>query len=449
MTSVSESPTAHEADDVRVALDSGPDRSLHFALLGYEFLPRLRQRYGDATAVRTRLLGETVLVVARPPGVRLFYDRERLTREGALPALVRDTLFGTGAVQTLDGAQHLSRKKLVMSTVTPDAVAELAAGARRLWDIAVDRWESQDRVVLFEEAVRVIGVAVLGWAGIPLSPGSTPRRVRDLYTIVDGFGTDPVAHVRARAAHVRAARWATALVEGVRRGEVATRAGSALHLMAQGRDESGELLDARLAALDLLNIVRPTVAVSWHVTYAGMALQAHPQWRARLRGLEEPTRTAEIEAFTHEVRRFHPFTPALAARARHGFTWHGEEVPEGRLVVLDVHGTNHDLADWQHGDHFYPHRFRGTTPAGLPAGDHDPDAFVPNGGGDVWSTHRCAGEGVMTALLAGAVETLLQVEFALPDQDLTVGTRRIPPHPGDGFVMSRVRRVPVEGPSLP
>lgn len=439
--------TGTATDAVRVAVDRGPDRSVQFALQGYRFLPRLRASHGDPVAVRTRLLGETVLVVARPAGVRLFYDQERMTREGALPPLVRDTLFGAGAVQTLDGPRHLDRKSLIMSTVTPQAVGDLAAGARRLWDVAVDRWESQDRVVLFDEAVRVIGVAVLGWAGIPLTPGSAPRRVRDLLTIVDGFGTDPLAHVRARAAHHRAARWATELVEGVRRGDVATREGSPLHVMAEGRDGSGELLDARLAALDLLNIVRPTIAVSWHVTYSALALQAHPQWRARLRGLEEPSRTAEIEAFAHEVRRFHPFTPALAARARHDFTWHGEEVPRGRLVILDVHGTNHDPADWQHGDRFYPHRFGGTTPAGLPAGDHDPDAFVPNGGGDVWSTHRCAGEGVMTAIMAGAIETLLRVEYDLPEQDLSVGTRRIPPRAGDGFVMTRVRRAALEGPA--
>jgi hypothetical protein len=52
----------------------------------------------------------------------------------------------------------------------------------------------------------------------------------------------------------------------------------------------------------------------------------------------------------------------------------------------------------------------------------------------------------MTAIMTGAIKTLLRLEYDLPEQDLSVGTRRIPPRPGDGFVMTRVRRAAVEGP---
>lgn len=426
-------------------MDDGRDRTLSVLRRGYEALPALRARH-DGAGVRIRLFGEPALLLGGPQGVRLFYDRSRLTRVGAVPAVVRKELFGDGAVQTLDDEEHLTRKSLLMSAVTPESVRMLAGEALELWREAVDRWIGAPRVVLFDEAVRVIGVAAFRWAGLPLAPSRTPGRVRQLLQIVDGFGTDPIAHARGAVAHARAARWAQGVVEDVRRGAVWPRRGSPLQILAAAPQVDGSPLPARAAGLDLLNLVRPTIAVAWHVTYAAMALHEHPQWRARLAQSARPADTAEIEAFAHEVRRFYPFTPALAARARRPFTWNGEDVPAGRLVVLDVHGTNHDPAYWQHADRFYPHRFTGTTAAGLPAGEHDPDAFVPNGGGDVYAGHRCAGEGIMTALLSDAVRVLVSVSYSSPRQDLRVGTRRIPPRPGDGFVMTDVAWLPSEGP---
>ena len=41
---------------------------------------------------------------------------------------------------------------------------------------------------MFDEAVRVIGVAICGWTGLPLTAQNARRRVWDLERIVDGFG---------------------------------------------------------------------------------------------------------------------------------------------------------------------------------------------------------------------------------------------------------------------
>jgi len=61
-------------------------------------------------------------------------------------------------------------------------------------------------------------------------------------------------------------------------------------------DIDGELLDPTCAAVELLNLIRTTVAVAWFVTFTGDALLRWPEHRTRLRDGD----TAYAVAFAHE-----------------------------------------------------------------------------------------------------------------------------------------------------
>jgi fatty-acid peroxygenase len=153
------------------------------------------------------------------------------------------------------------------------------------------------------------------------------------------------------------------------------------------------LLDEQTAAVELLNIVRPTVAVAWFVSFATLALHQHPNWTERPASGRNESMDDDLEAFAREVRRLYPFALLLGARVERPFTWRGHRLPEGRLVLLDVYGTNHDPELWPDPEAFDPTRFVGVEP--------DPLAFVPHGGGDPATGHRCAGERVTVELLKG------------------------------------------------
>ncbi len=199
-------------------------------------------------------------------------------------------------------------------------------------------------------------------------------------------------------------------------------------MIAHHRDPSGELLDVRTATTELHNVLRPTVAISWFVSFAALALYRHPQWRQRLRYGDGNL----LRAFAHEVRRLFPFVPVLAARARHDdLDWDGHHLPAGGLVILDVHGTNHDPRHWPNPDTFDPDRFVG----------HDPDPYtlIPQGGGDRTTGHRCPGEDITIELLAGAVHALTALDYDVPAQDLTYSLRRVPTRPRSGVVFTDVR----------
>jgi fatty-acid peroxygenase len=192
----------------------------------------------------------------------------------------------------------------------------------------------------------------------------------------------------------------------------------------------GRLLDEAVAATELLNVVRPTVAVAYFVAFAALAMHTYPEWRPRLASGDE----AVLEAFAHEVRRFYPFAPALGAKVRREFTWLGHRFTRGSLVMLDVFGTDRDPQAWPDPERFDPDRFIGREPDKL--------AWVPHGDGDPATSHRCAGEGVTTELLKTAERYLAGLRYDIPSQDLRVPLTRMPTRPHSGFVMTNVRRVP-------
>ncbi|NAZ85851.1 hypothetical protein GTR00_07020, partial [Kineococcus sp. T90] len=144
-----------------------PDLLLTLLVRGFDGLPPLRPAPGAGTAapVRTRLLGRPAVVVRGADGVRAFYDGSRTARRGAVPAPLSHVLFGRGAVHGLDDAEHRARKELFTTALAPGRVDGLVDAAAAEWARAVATWPARERVVVFDEAVGVLGRAVLRWAG--------------------------------------------------------------------------------------------------------------------------------------------------------------------------------------------------------------------------------------------------------------------------------------------
>jgi fatty-acid peroxygenase len=203
--------------------------------------------------------------------------------------------------------------------------------------------------------------------------------------------------------------------------------------MAHVRDTNGKLLSPKLAAVEVINVIRPTVAVAWYVCFAAHALHAHPEWRQKLAGERDAGGHGEqIDCFMQEVRRFYPFTPYLGAKARIAFDWQGHRFEPGTLVLLDVHGTNHDARLWDEPDQFRPQRFE--------RGHDDAYAFIPQGGGPR-TGHRCPGEWITMHSVALALHFLTRcITYAVPlAQDLRIDLARMPTRPGSGMILSDVR----------
>jgi fatty-acid peroxygenase len=367
---------------------------------GYEWGRRLR---GGRTTAEARMLGRPAVVVSGPEGVRRFYDA-RLRRRGAVPALLRLVLFGPAAVHGLDDEPHRQRKALFTQLLSADEVVRLGVIFSRRWE-AVCETEAAGDFEIFDEAVVAVGRSVFEWVGIRVDRSQATDRSRHLGRILEGFAQPGVPYARAVAARWSSQRWARRLVRSARS---APAEDTCLGAVAWFRDEHGSLLTVGAAATELLNILRPTVAAAWFITFAADALAQHPDWRARIHAGD----AVATEAFCQEVRRHYPFVPALAARARHQQDVLGTSLPRGGYVVLDVFGTNHDPRCWVHPDRFDPQRFMDALV--------DCDAFVPQGGGDVMTGHRCPGEGIVMTLLMAATIGLADAPALLSDGSMDI-----------------------------
>ena len=67
--------------------------------------------------------------------------------------------------------------------------------------------------------------------------------------------------------------------------------------------------------------------------------------------------------------------------------------------------------------------------------------FIPHGGGEPLTGHRCPGEWITIELMKVAVRQLTtQLVYEVPPQNLTVSLRRMPALPESRFIITRIRR---------
>jgi fatty-acid peroxygenase len=397
------------------------DRTVALFREGYDFgRHECARRCSDV--VEVRVLGRPVTLLRGPRLARVFYS-DRMVRAGAMPRRVRKTLVGDGTIQNLDGPEHHARKAAFLALLSPERSRELAELFCGAWRRRLPSWQERGRVVLYDEVGELLCEAVCRWGGVPLPERDVGRRTRQLHALVEGAGGLGPRYLRGRVARWQTERWAGELVRRVRSGQLAPPPRSALAVLASLRGADGTPLDMRTAAAELLNVLRPTVAATRFVIFAALALHEHPQWRERV--ARDDGAVAHV---AQEVRRYYPFFPAIGARAARPFEVDGAHVPAGRLVVLDLHGTDRDPSAWTDPEEFRPERFEEWS--------GDTYTLVPQGGGEHATGHRCPGEWVVLDVLQNALRLLTrETDYQVPPQDLSVRHNRLPAVPRSRFVV--------------
>jgi fatty-acid peroxygenase len=410
------------------ASDPKPPQDATIALLAdpYQFISEQCQRLGT-DGFETHVLFKDTTCLKGPEAAAVFYDPERFKREGAMPSPIRKTLLGDGGVQGLDGDAHRHRKQLFMGLMAPDRIRALGDLIDEEWTRAAACWGSKGGdICLYDELHPMLTRAVCAWAETPLEEADVQRRARQLRALFDAAGARSPRHLWSRYARRKVDRWLKGVIESVREGRHRPAEDTPTFRIAHARDLSGDLLPAEVAAVELANVLRPTVATAVYVVFLAHALHLHPE--AALAAGES---AAARIAFLQEVRRFYPFFPSLIARTRRPFTWRGLTFQQDRQVILDLYGTNHDRQAWGDPAAFRPDRFEARPPG--------PFDFVPQGGGDHLAGHRCPGEWIVLEILERSFEVLTrQIRYEVPEQNLSIDVRRLPALPRSGFVVRDV-----------
>lgn len=402
------------------------DQTLAFLGEGYRFAPRRFEKVGG-DAFATRLMGRPVAFLRGPEAARFFYEGGRFTRERALPRSVLHSLQDEGSVQTLVGHAHGHRKAMFLDLMTEAGVRRLRDAFHDEWLRSVDDASARGRVVLARDLHLPLTRAGCRWVGVPT--GDDEARAHEFAEMIGRAGSFGPVNWYARTLRHRTERWARRLIQDVREGRLVVDDDMPVAAIARHRDEHGEPLPVEVAAIELLNVIRPTVAVARFLVFAAWALHVHPHWRIRFAAGDD----AFLYPFAQEVRRFFPFFPVVGGRAARDLEFAGHTFREGDWVILDLFGTDRHPDVWPNADRFHPERFH-HGPPGL-------NELIPQGGGHPHDGHRCPGEDPTIELIVEFTRLLTrETEYEVPEQDLRISLRRMPAQPQSGMVLEHVRR---------
>jgi fatty-acid peroxygenase len=413
----------------QIPAEKGLDNSLALLKEGFYFIPNRMEKL-NTNIFQTRLLGgQKVICISGEEAGEVFYDNTLFKREGVAPNRIKESLFGQGGVQGMDGAAHRHRKKLFLSQMTPESIKEIRVIAEKQWEIAVNNWQQTDRIELLYEAEKILCITACQWAGVPLKAKNLINRTKDLAAMIDAFGAVGPRHWEGRMARNRAEKWIEDIIEKVRSNEMTVKENKPLFSVAWHRDLNHELLDIKTAAVEVLNLLRPIVAIGRYVMFGALAMHEHPETRENLINDHDEKYS---QMFTQEVRRYYPFGPFLGAIAKKDFEWKGYPFKKDTLVLLDVYGINHSPDLWENPNTFRPERFH--------KWEGSPFNFVPQGGGDYHNGHRCAGEWLTIELMKVSLAFLAKrVDYDVPEQDLGYSMMRMPTLPKSRFIIENVR----------
>jgi len=394
---------------------------------GYKFIGNRGRKFGTEV-LEMRLMGQKVMGIRGPQAARIFYNDRYFKRKGAAPKRVQKTLTGENGVQGLDEAEHRQRKMMFLSIMNPDNLAQLNKILLKQWKIQSRKWEQEDSIVLFDYVQEMLCRVACQWAGVPLKKSEIKLRADDLGKMVDGFGAVGLRQWQGRIARKRTETWISNIIDQIRSNNYKPRDGSAAYIIAWHYNLTGELLSKQVAAVELINIIRPIVAITTYIVFGALAMHKYPECRRKLQLGDE--RYARM--FVQEVRRYYPFTPFVGALVKQSFLWKQHLFKKGTLVLLDIYGINHDPRIWDWPNEFYPERFF--------AWKENPFDFIPQGGGHASSGHRCAGEMVTIEVMEASYRYLARnMQYKVPRQNLHYSLRRIPTLPKSRFIIKKIR----------
>lgn len=412
-----------------VPKEEGIDNSLNLLREGYLYILNRRQSF-HSDLFETRLLGKKAVCMGGKEAAELFYDNSKFKRAGVAPNRIAETLFGKKGVQTLDGDAHKHRKKMFMSIMSQDRLKKLNEIAAKHWDTALTKWQEMDDVVLYKEALEIMCRTACEWAGVPVEDKDMKKLADDFRSMFESATAIGPSHWAGRHARNRVEKWIGNLIDQVREGKLNPEEGTALYTFSWHRDLEGKLLDQEVASVEVINILRPIVAIAVYITFSALAAYHYPEERKKLQSGNEKN----TQMFVQEVRRFYPFFPFAAAEVKADFTWKDYTFEKGTLTLLDLYGTNHDTNIWENPEVFQPSRFENW--------DGSPFSFIPQGGGDYYLGHRCAGEWVTIEMMKVSLDFLVnQMTYDVPEQDLSYSKVSIPSLPKSKVMINNVQRV--------
>ncbi|WP_414051301.1 cytochrome P450 [Macrococcus animalis] len=415
----------------RMPKDRGLDNTLTIMKEGYEYIQNRTKKF-DSNVFETRVLGgKHAVIISGKAAAELFYDNDKIERSGTLPPRVVKTLFGKGAIHTTTGKKHIDRKALFMSLMTDENLAYLRKLTRNYWFQNTERMQLMDEVNVYKESIILLTKVGFRWAGIIETPENIEQHAMDMDKMIDSFGaigSRYKGYNEAKKARARVEDFLEEQIIKTRKGKIHPEPGSALYEFSHWEDMNDKPMDSRLCSVDLMNIIRPLVAINRFVAYGVLAMHEFPGERTRVARDDNDY----AYKFVQEVRRYYPFVPFLPGKAAKDIEFEGYKIKKDTMIVMDIYGTLHREDTFTEPERFNPNRFDDW--------DGSPFDLIPQGGGDYYTNHRCAGEWMTIIIMEETMKYFAkEIEYDVPPQDFTVNRTKLPGRVKSGMVINNVR----------
>ena len=350
-----------------------------------------RRRYGDVFTLRS--VGERrVVIVGDPRLIReVFAASGEVLRAGAGNAVLLEPMLGKHSLLTLDGAEHLRQRRLLLPAFHGERMQAYAAVMREITEASLATWPRGEPFAL-HPLMQAITLDVILQTVFGLGSAGRHGRLRALlveflelaanpWLVFAGLlAVDPFRLPWLRLARLKRAIDAAlyAVIAERRRGPAGGT--DVLAMMLEARDEHGAPMrdvEIRDELVTLLLAGHETTATSLAWTFD--RLLAHPHVLARLRAELAAGRDDYLDAVIRETLRVRPIVPLVGRQVAAPFRLGPWTLPVGTQVAPAIYLAGHHAATYAAPERFEPERWLGVKP--------DPYAWLPFGGG----IRRCIG----------------------------------------------------------
>src|SRR5699024_8864806 len=143
-------------------------------------------------------------------------------------------------------------------------------------------------------------------------------------------------HLRGRMDRDRVEKWVAELITSVREGTINVDENTPLYKISFHKDLKDNYLDLHIASVELINILRPIVAISVYVVFCALGLRRVPEG-------QEMLYKADVRLYNNyvqEICSYYPFYPIVIALVKNDFLGKGHDFKKYTHVLLDLYGTN-------------------------------------------------------------------------------------------------------------
>lgn len=390
---------------------------------------------------KTRLLGNNFVVFSGHEAFHTFATDPRI-RRGDADALPTRQVFH-GSVALYDGGDQPQRKRVMLAGLWDrEAISAYLGRMQGLLEDSVADWVRRGRVTLRPElelwADRLAGALMTG--------DTTEAHARELHRVLTdmqgAFSAPPLplpGTTYGRAMKARN-RLGEIVDEAIQRHATGDWDDIVSRMIAAAGREGVPVSALRGDISHLMFTAQPGYSVPLLLTT--LALAQHPDVRERARAevlrvtpsgpitMDQLDQLPYLLQVAKEVRRYFAMNAAtFFGRVTEEMEVGGFRIPAGWAAMGAVHMTLHNPAEYPDPTRFDPERFTPDREAASP-----PGRYVPHGDGPPTS-HRCAGEDIVTAAMeVYAVVLLRSLTWTLPAQDLSM-TNEVFPVPTSGLVV--------------